>query len=265
MDFKQVWLSNFKSIFCILLVLCVFNACQDIPRDNVLDPKNSASQRPQIVAVEAFVNTNNEFEYNQYMLEAVDLLAAKYPNKLTVVQYHRNAGSIEDPFHLAVNEFLYEKYIAALQTGDKGVPDVFMNGIATRIQGASSTSGALFRLEEAIQPLLVENSYFTIEAEVKRNNSDVAISCRIARLGSAEINDILVKAIVVEKVDNLVHKRVVRAILKSNVISKFSPGEIKEIKFDKYSEISNSDLKVILSITSEDELQIYQSEEVEVS
>jgi hypothetical protein len=261
-----VWSYIFKLIIAIIFIYCGFYACKEIPRDNVLDPKNPDSQRAQIVAIEAFVNTNNEDNYNEVTLEALNQLQDKYPNKLTIVQYHRNVGEIEDPLYgdLAKVEILYETYVNAFQPGTKGVPDVYFNATAARIQGASIVSKTLLRLEEELQPFLVQNSFFTIEADVKREGSQVTISCQVARLGAAEANDILVKAIIIENIDNQIHKRVVRDIMKSNIISRLIPGEVKEIKFDNFEDTSNSELKVIFNITSENELEIFQSEEVQV-
>jgi hypothetical protein len=254
----------FRYILLLISSCIIFNACQDIPRDNVLDPKNPESSTRQILAVEAFVNTNNELSYNQNMLNALDLLDEKYPDKLTIMQYHRHVGPNLDSLHEDLNEILYDSYVNEYQAGSKGVPDVFINGSATRIQGATSVANALFRLEEAIQPLLVQNGYFTLELKLSRNNSEVTFSAKIARLGSSPIDNILVKALIVENIDNQLHKRVVRDMQKSSVISNMSPGEIKEINFDSYQDSSNSDLKFVCIVTSEDELNIYQSNEVRV-
>ena len=78
----------FRNILLLIASFFIFNVCQDIPRDNVLDPKNPESSTRQIITVEAFVNTNNELSYNQNMLNALDLLDEKYPDKLSIMQYH---------------------------------------------------------------------------------------------------------------------------------------------------------------------------------
>jgi hypothetical protein len=260
----QVLSYIFRNILLLIGFCFIFNACQDIPRDNVLDPKNPESSTRQILAVEAFVNTNNALSYNQNMLNALDLLNDKYPDKLTIMQYHRNVGSNLDSLHEDLNEILYDSYVQGYQAGSKGVPDVFINGLTARIQGATSVANALFRLEEAIQPLLVQNDYFTLELKASRNNSEVTLSAKIARLGSSPIDNILVKALIVENIDNQLHKRVVRDMQKSSAISKMNPGEIKEIDFDSYTDLSNSDLRFVGIVTSENELNIYQSNEVRV-
>lgn len=252
-----------KMVISTSIFLCIYG-CQDIPRDNLLDPKNPNSYNQQILAVEAFVNTNNDTNHNELMLNAIDLLNEKYPNRLTILQYHRTIGSFIDPYYLDLNDILYDSYVTAYHTNNKGVPDVFINGIAARIQGATTIDHALFRLEEAIQPLLLYNGYFAIELSASRNPNQVAISTKIARLGSEAINNILVKAMLVEHIDNQWHKRVVREVLKSNLISQINPGEVKEIDFTSYKDYSTSDLKIVCTVTSQDELDIYQSQEVKV-
>ena len=50
--------------------------------------------------------------------------------------------------------------IGALDNPTSGA--VFINGIEFRIQGASTIKNSLFRLDEVLEPLLINNSYFTI-------------------------------------------------------------------------------------------------------
>ncbi len=172
-----------KKIF-FLIGLGLLSGCSDIPRDNLLDPKNKNSIRPQIVAVDVFVNTGNDLQYNQYMLSALDQLQQKYAGQINIAEYHRNTTDYTDPLTLPENEILYNVYLAAFAAQGKGVPDVFLNGIAERIQGASSIATAVIRLEQALQPLLLQNSFFTIESEINRNDDQADISIKLARLGS---------------------------------------------------------------------------------
>ena len=123
---------------------------------------------------------------------------------------------------------LYEQYINKFD-GLKGVPDVFINGTVDRVKGASAVETAFTRINSALQPLLIENSFFTIEPNVSRNNTNLSISTKIARLGSESISDIRVRATITEQFDFGHLTRVVRHMENSNLIPRLQPGEQKEI------------------------------------
>ncbi|MCK4754801.1 MAG: hypothetical protein KAS58_06175, partial [Calditrichia bacterium] len=76
--------------------MVILISCKDIPRDNVLDPKNPDSYRAQVISLEAFVNTENDQMYNEYMLSALQTIVNRYPGKLILLQYHRKAISFPD-------------------------------------------------------------------------------------------------------------------------------------------------------------------------
>ena len=249
----------FKYIY-IIFVCFLFVSCDDIPRVNILDPNNPDSKRSQIVAVEAFVNTNNSFDYNEWILEALDELENRHKDDITIAEYHRTVDIYSDDYHHPENDILHDLY-----SGDdpKGVPDVFINGIAARVTGASSITNALSRLESALNPFLVQTSFFTIEPEVKRNDNQISISTTVARLGSESSSDILIKVIVIEKIDDQHLKRVVREIFSSDIITRLDNGKTWETSEPwEYTITPGSDLSVIINITSGDEKNIFQTKEV---
>jgi hypothetical protein len=250
-----------KRLPLFILLLCLYG-CTDIPRDNPLDPKNKHSIRPQVVALDVFVNTDNDFEYNQFMLSALNQLQQKYAGQITIAEYHRNTISNSDSFYVQENEFLYNTYINAYAPNSKGVPDVFLNGITSRVQGASTVSAALTRLELALQPLLLQNSFFTLEPQVEHSADQLNITVKLARLGSESVDDILLKAILTEKIDDQYLQRVVRHILISDIIPQLSAGEIKTIKFPSMTIKNNATYDLIFNLTSKNELTIYQSLEM---
>ncbi len=249
------------AVFCFSVVILI--SCKDIPRDNVLDPKNPDSYRAQVISLEAFVNTNNGQMYNEDMLSALRTIVGRYPGKLTFAQYHRDVGSFEDSLEIIENENLYEQYVNQFD-GLKGVPDVFINGSVYRVKGASSVEAAIDRIDLAIQPLLIENTFFTIEPAVTRTNSKISISTKIARLGSESVSDIIVRATVTEQIDSGIFTRVVRNMENSNLIPRLQPGEQKEIKYSDVTIESGADLQVIFTVTSNQSLIVYQSIEVAV-
>jgi len=262
----QEYLSLFnKTALSIICLLCL-QACSDIPRDNLLDPKNKNSIRPQIVAVDVFVNTGNDQQYNQYMLSALNQLQLKYQDQITIAEYHRNVSTnpdFDDSLALSDNELLYDAYTAAFTPFLQGVPDVFLNGRAARVQGASSAATAAVRLEEALQLLLLQNSYFTIEVETfGRSGSQADLTVQLARLGSEDAQDILLKAVLTEQIDNQFLKRVVRSIRKSDIIPDLSAGEIKTCEFHLDDLEAGAHYDLHFYVTSDDELNVYQSLEM---
>lgn len=256
-------LSIFRYITVICVAIVYLIACKDIPRDNVLDPKNPDSYRAQVISLEAFVNTENSQEYNEYMLSALQTIVNRYPGKFTLLQYHRYTSSDTDSLAIPENESLYEQYVNKFDAL-KGVPDVFINGSVDRIKGASSIENAIERVDNAIQPLLIENTFFTIEPTVTRTNSKISISTKIARLGSESISDIIIRATVTEQIDSGIYTRVVRHMENSNLIPRLQRGEQKEIKYSDVTIESGADLQVIFTVTSNQSLIVYQSVEVAV-
>jgi hypothetical protein len=196
------------------------------------------------------------------MLSALDQLQQKYSGQINIAEYHRNTTDYTDPLTLPENEILYNVYLAAFAAQGKGVPDVFLNGTAERIQGASSIATAVIRLEQALQPLLLQNSFFTIESEINRNDDYADISIKVARLGSTDAHDLLLKTILTEQIDNQSLKRVVRRVFKSDVIPDLAAGEIKTIDFHLVDLADTANYKVLFNLSSDDELDIYQSVEM---
>ncbi|GEM_PF-2001912 len=182
--------------------------CQDIPRDNPLDPKNPQSSRPQKVLVEAFVNTNNPLQFNQFALGALDSIVQQNRDRVVVVEYHRNTRDYDDPFHLPQNESLYQNYVNRFD-GMVGVPDVFFNISEARVQGASSVGNSFIRFNDALSPLLNRSSEFALEINYLLDGSSVIPEIIVAKLGTSDANKFVIKAILISEIDQAFLKRVV--------------------------------------------------------
>ena len=255
--------SAFRKFFVLSLVSTMIISCKDIPRDNPLDPNNPDSYRDQMILLEAFVNTENDQSYNEYMLSAMETIADRYRGKVIIAQYHRNAISYADSLTIPENETLYDQYVEKFNDV-KGVPDVYINGSVNRVKGASSIISATDRIDAAIQSLLIKNSFFTIEPTVRRKNSKISISTKIARLGSESISDIIVSAIVTKRIDDGMNNSVVRHLENSNLIPRLQPGEQKEINFAEVPVNSEANLHIIFTIKTYQDLVVHQSIEVVV-
>lgn len=256
----------YRYIFKLLLAILLLVACSDIPRDNILDPGNPNSFKSSIVLLEAFVNTNNPFSYNEWALQALDSIKLFYGAKIVIAEYHRDTSQYPDLYSYRnepdIFELLYEKYVENSSSNLKGVPDIFINGTTQRVQGASSVSSVINRLNSILSELVILNNQFTLEpGSIKVNASELTASCKLARLGSQSAEDLLLKMILVQRVNLQELKRVVIDLKKSNVISRLAAGEIITINFDPVP-ISQTPDKVIFNLSSSDELTVYQNIEV---
>ena len=257
-------LSIFR-IICILPLL--LPACKDISRDNPLDPKNPAAYQPHTVSIEVFINTNDSipYNYNFEMLAALDQIKQKYDSHVSLVEYHRNVQDYEDPDHSVENEALYTKYVDSFKPGTKGVPDVFINGTTSRVQGAYDAGGTtLFRLEQALGPLLVQNSGIAIEPELGYSGNSVIIAARIGVLGETVAGKIIVRTILISDGNDVFHQRVAKKILRSSVSPWMVGGEVRKFEIGTITISGDGPHRLVFQVVPEDELFIFQSKEVEL-
>jgi hypothetical protein len=246
---------NFIKVSGIALLIC---GCEDIPRDNILDPKNPASSKDHTVVIEAFVNTNDSLPlYNFWMLDALNALHEKYGDDMVICEYHRNIKEYNDPYVTDDNDLLYAKY-----TDVKGVPDVYMNGSGVRVQGSSGSENSLIRLETALQDLWHKKSYFTFEPEIRRDGNTIQLRVVMARLGSKSVQNITVKAIIKEKIDDKYHRNVVRKVMQSPEIDHMGPGDIQTVSFDAFDLGGSGRFSLVLLASSAEKIEHYQAQEV---
>jgi hypothetical protein len=235
-------------------------SCSDFPRDNVLDPKNPNSYQSSVVLLEAFVNTNNPFPYNLWTLEALDSIKSIYGSNAVIIEYHQDTQQFTDPYsNTLIFEPLYEKYVQNSTPNVKGVPDVFIMGSGQRVQGASSTNSVLTRLNSILTPLVVLNTYYTLEpANINISGNQLSMSCKVARLGNQSAANLSLRAILLRQVNSQELKRVALDIVKADNIARLEAGEIRTVDFDPFEFIERPDW-IIFSLTSSNELMVYQN------
>jgi hypothetical protein len=253
----------FRSVFSLVIGLLLLAACQDIPRDNWRDPQNPDSYQLPTILLEAFVNTSNPLPYNQWALQALDSISAVFGSRILIAEYHRNASQYSDPYsNPLVFEPLYTRYVENSSSPVKGVPDIFINGTAHRVQGASGISSVITRLNDILSGLTILNSHFTLEqGEVRLTASELTAACKIARLGNQPAENLLLRMILVRQINSGELKRVAQDVQKSTVISRLEAGEIRIISFDPITFSEKPD-RIIFSLTTADELTVLQSTEV---
>lgn len=253
----MVFIYRFKITMIILILFLV--GCQNIPRDNPLDPKNPESYSSLNILIEAFVNTANPYLYNEYMLAALDSIFNAYPNRIIIAEYHRNTEVYLDTYHRAENESLYNMYLEGFEQPVKGLPDVFINGTSYHVQGASSIESARLRLEEIITIEIIKNCHFLMELTYSLDNDQIIPIVKLAPLKNKSSTNILVKAVLISQHDTKYHQRIVTDFVKGNLIPKIPAGELKEINLPPINRKSSEKQHLIAYITSEDEKTVYQS------
>ena len=211
------------SLLSLIVLLC---GCEELARDNPLDPKNPRSERSRVIFVEAYVNESTP--YSPFAVAALDSLARGFStDDVIIAEHHLPNASFADQF--ALQESL-QRY-GDLATVDRGVPDVFFNGSPTRVQGASSVQTALTRYRSTSDRALGLVSHFTIEARKRTSGSTISIEAKIARLGDDGFSQFTVRAIVWEDLGAAQRHRIVRKIISPETFSGIEAGEKKTVSF----------------------------------
>ncbi len=254
-----------KSVFKVLMAMLLLSGCRDIPRDNILDPKNPDSYRESLLLVEAFVNTAKPDDpYNLWALAALDSLHKIYGSRIQIAEYHRDVPGYPDQYSQLTFETLYDKYVSSASTPQKGVPDIFINGSARRVQGASAVTSVASRLNALISDLLVQNSYFTLQAgDVSYDGSQLTAECKVARLGNSDAPPVLLKMLIVRKPPEYGREIICDIRKYKATIPALNAGEIRSQKFDPVS-VTPAPLAVLFCLSSADELTVYQTIRVEI-
>jgi hypothetical protein len=241
-------------------------ACTDLERTNPVDPKNEKSMTESVVLIEAFVNTFNDTLYNQWMLSALNEIDQLYNDRILIAEYHRNVSDpkFDDPHSDIRYEELYNTYLSAFSGSVKGVPDVFIQGINGRVQGASATDDARDRVAAIVNPILETVNEYYIEGEVNQTSSGLEVLVRAARLGNKALGDARLRFIFLRAADqNLLRNVVVGPVdwISPIVIQDLAAGDYFEHS-EEQIEFSAAPDRLIIALTSADGKYVYQSLEV---
>jgi hypothetical protein len=217
---SQKWILSF-----LLLV-----ACENLERDNPLDPNNPSSERRRVVFVEAFVNDAAPFSV--FALQALDSLAATFPQQqVVIVEHHLPSTKFTDAEALPESDGRYRLLTAADPKVSATVPDIFFNGTPSRVLGASSTGAAVFRYRHAIQAEIDKVAHFTIETKKTISANRIDIDVTVARLGKDGFSQFAVTTMIAEDLGRAGHHHVVRKILLPENFSGIAAGERKSAHF----------------------------------
>ncbi|HPG38450.1 MAG TPA: hypothetical protein PLP19_02670 [bacterium] len=255
-----------RTIKILLLILFVaVLACDDLERNNPLDPKNPSSQRTETVLVESFVNQSGG-AYIASSLTAFDRLLREYGEDAFVYLEHHIAetpGTDNNALDASLNR--YKVFVP--ETAGQGIPDVFFNGLQGRVQGASDADAAYLRYNTELEKELGRQCYFTIEAKTTRKGDNLTVSAQIARLGSEEAKDIVIYAAVLSKAPGSKYRRIVKAFVTMDAFEDFNHGEIKSVKRD--IDILNGwdvdNLQAVIFVQDSRDLYVYQTVKIDIN
>lgn len=259
-------MSVLKFIFSLILILSLFLSCEDIKRDNLLDPKVEDGYRASMVLVEAFVNVSHYTDYNRWAIEGLNRLSAVYGDKITIAQYHRNIDTVyvEDPSFTSEelsqkSLTLHDLYVSEADENQRYLPDIFVNGAFDRVSGASSALSVEQRVSEVIESKINLKNKFTLEPQVVQISSQTYdINCRIARLGNQAMAGYKLKMIAVYDNNHPLGKQVVVDFDTSEEIEQIEAGSYKTISLGQ-KQFNYAPDAIIFSVCSENELESFQS------
>lgn len=247
-----------------LAALLLSSAACDLPRDNPLDPRNPDSRRPRRILIEAFVNLQTGQPFDAYAIEGLDSLEAVYGGRIAIIEYHRNAGGFVTPFHRSENDILYGQYLAAAGSDRRGAPDVFVDGSAGRVQGASSAASVFGRIQKIILPGLTEPGLYSIEARLKASGGEIRPSVTLARLGSSDAEGIRVRAVLLSAADEALRKRVAAGFTESAAIGTLRAGETRTVTLPAMAYNAASVHACVILVSDDSDKRVWQCEKFDI-
>ena len=263
----SVSVSVFK-INLALLTLFLLQACGDIPRDNLLDPKNEESYTQPVVLLEAFVNFACPGEYSRWAVQSLQNVEQTYPGRVLVAEYHRDLAGYDDAYVSGPSSSKFtsiqDVYIDD-QLPERGVPDVFVNGSVQRVSGASSAVSVGEQITPSVDNLLAQKDYFLLQASVALTteaDTTCNVSCRVARLGNKTNKNLKMRVIIIrDEKQDLLHHRVLDVSL-LQPIETLQAGEYLDVKFDPIvlSDIPTSVIVALFASDGKTALQAVQEE-----
>ena len=253
----------YRFIFSLAFLILV-QSCDDIPRDNLLDPKNSDGHTEAVVLIETFVNTSADipFDYNYWALAGLENVQSFYPDEVIVVEYHRDVQTYDDDFNTIDSNIRYTQLHQAYTFGEvipMGVPDIFINGSDNRISGASAAAVVEEKVRSVAADILNDENYFKIEIETEMiGASSIKVSAQIAAMGNKSASDISARLIFLKDYQDFYHKRVVLDLVDNEPLEDIDKGSYIEKEFDSVN-LSDTPDRVVLAILSEDGTEVLQS------
>ena len=247
-----------------LLLLLLLAGCSDIPRDNLLDPKNPQGYSDSVILIEAFVNTSAAIPggYSEMAEAGLDEVQRFYGDKVIIVEYHRDIKGYDDPFNTSTTNIRFTQLHEAYTTGQeipRAVPDIFINGSERRVSGASSAATVAEQVRQKTAEISEGKNYLSIDIEAELlHSAEIQVTCRIASLGNKAAENKKLRLIYLTKGANNSGGRTVQDLVMVEKMPDISKGGIVKVTFDSYLFTEKPD-KIVVAVTSGDGLHIIQA------
>ena len=250
-----------KICLLILLLSILYLHCDDLDRNNILDPKNPNSFLDRTILAEIFINDSTGYEFTEYALTALNNISQKdeYKEKIFIIEYHLANDGWNDLF--ANFEFNQRYYEYVPNSSDRWLPDVMFNGLLDRVQGASVES-IESRYLSSINKLTGDKSYFGFETEAQISGNNINLDVSVIRYGSDSKSDCTLNVVIYEDIGTNNHRHVVRKILQRQTINNIKPGESKSFSFyeqiPEVQNINNLHFLIFIQDTKKSNKEVYQ-------
>lgn len=247
----------FRFLFSIILLFIIFG-CDDIPRDNILDPKNPDGYTEPVVLIEAFVNTSPDIpsDYNRWAVKGLNGVQNRFTDEVIIVEYHRGAIFYSDVYADSGNHSITDLHTEYTENSilPMGVPDIFINGVTNRVSGASGISSVEEQVSSVVQDLIEEKNYIIIEAEVEFSNNTIDATCKIAAFNKKNYKDLKIRLILLkdyeDEYDEYGH-HVAIELVKSEFLQDLKDGEVIEKSFENVS-FSETPDRLVIAVLADD-------------
>ncbi len=211
----------------LIALLAFFLSCGDLDRSNPLDPKNPQAKRSRTVLVEAFVNAQGG-TVMQAAMDGLARLSRDFGSDAFILLEH-HVQKTPNTDALADEASLTRYYLLARIASEQAIPDVFFDGRASRIQGASDAEIAYLRYRAELEDRLAIPAQVTVEAEAHLEGDKMIVSADIAKLGLAAVENVATSIAVVGGLQNS-NQAVVREMLPAEAIGSLHSDVIRNIR-----------------------------------
>jgi len=251
----------YKFVFSLLIFTILLSSCDNLARDDLLDPKNEDGFIESVVLIEAFVNLDHPTDYNMWAVQGLDLISEEYNSAVQIVEYHRSLDGYPSDVPELDAQFtnMHQLYVDnSSDATQRAVPDIYINGALNRITGAESPSDVKERIEPVADDLIVANNDYYIIPNLAVAGNEISINCSVARLGNKAISNNKLKVIFIKDYNENLKRRVVVALDNSVIIESVAAGSYWQKDLGPYS-FTSLPSAVIISLTSSDQLEVIQT------
>ena len=232
-------------------------SCDNLDKDNPLDPQNPDSERNRIAVIEVFIN-DSDGEIIHSAVDGILQLRREYgTGKVALLEHHIEKSHGTDVYAL---ETSLQRYMSYTLDSPQGLPHLFFDGPQHQALGAFDKDIAYQRYRNELEQRLSQPAHFTIEGSVQFLSGRARVRADVARLGNEDAKNINIYAIFCEPVFGN-EREVVRRIELLESYSTLKKHQVVDVDktFSIPSNISQSKSKCVIIIQDSNTFEIHQS------